>query len=166
VDEAYPRRSHQDDGTIRDANHATRSAGHDPHVPGEAFGIGTAPDMTHDPAAGCDAGRIATALRGGRDVRIKSVVGSDASPSPPSSTARLRRCRTLPCCAPSISIASTTAARLLAARVMSRGAGRGSCREGFPNQEEAAGSLAAGGPCRRVPPLRRRPDFETTDGHS
>jgi hypothetical protein len=69
-----PNRSKASDGTIGDAAHARRSSDHNPHVRDGAIGVVTAMDITHDPAHGCDAGRLADALIASRDPRIKYVI--------------------------------------------------------------------------------------------
>jgi hypothetical protein len=70
VDAAWPDRSKASDGTIGDAAHARRTSDHNPN----ARGVVCALDITHDPANGCDAGKIAAALRASRDPRIKYVI--------------------------------------------------------------------------------------------
>lgn len=60
VNEAAPKRSTASDGLIGDTAHASRSSDHNPWLK-DAKGIGVvrAFDITHDPANGCDAERIA-----------------------------------------------------------------------------------------------------------
>lgn len=70
VDHLYPRRSKGYDGTIGDARHAAEKSDHNPN----AAGVVTAMDITHDPANGCNAGRIAETLRRSKDERIKYVI--------------------------------------------------------------------------------------------
>src|SRR5512133_1794521 len=65
-----PHRNTRDDGTIGDARHRARKSDHNP----DARGIVRALDVTHDPAHGCDAGKIAEALRLSQDARIKYVI--------------------------------------------------------------------------------------------
>lgn len=74
VNAMAPSRSKLSDGSIGDAVHATRDSDHNPWVVHEGKGIVTAIDVTHDPQGGCDAGRLAEALRLGRDPRVKYVI--------------------------------------------------------------------------------------------
>jgi hypothetical protein len=70
IDALAPQRDKRDDGTIGDARHRARKSDHNP----DARGIVRALDVTHDPAHGCDAGKIAEALRLSQDARIKYVI--------------------------------------------------------------------------------------------
>ncbi len=74
VDARAPRRSRLSDGAIGDAAHASRDSDHNPWVRDGDMGVVTAIDITHDPAGGCDAGRLAEAIRAGRDPRVKYVI--------------------------------------------------------------------------------------------
>jgi hypothetical protein len=74
VDAVAPGRNTDYDGTIGDAAHASRDSDHNPWVQDAGRGVVTAMDITHDPAAGCDAGRLAEALRHSRDVRVKYII--------------------------------------------------------------------------------------------
>ncbi len=74
VNEKFPERKKDWDGTIGDANHASRSSDHNPWVDG---GIVTAMDITHDPAHGVDSYALAEQLRIGRDHRIKYIISND-----------------------------------------------------------------------------------------
>jgi endonuclease G, mitochondrial len=74
VNAAYPNRSKASDGGIGDAAHATRASDHNPWVKDGAMGVVTAVDVTHDPANGCDAGKLAAALVNSEDPRIKYVI--------------------------------------------------------------------------------------------
>lgn len=58
-----PKRSRVSDGSIGDAAHASRDSDHNPWVRLNGIGIVRARDFTHDPANGCDAGKIAEAVR-------------------------------------------------------------------------------------------------------
>lgn len=72
-----PRRSTLSDGTIGDTNHLKKGfkkSDHNPHVTDGAKGVVTAMDITHDPANGCNAAKIAESLRGSRDQRIKYII--------------------------------------------------------------------------------------------
>lgn len=65
-----PNRSKRSDGTIGDAEHATRVSDHNPN----SSGVVTAVDLTHDPDHGADMNRISDALLKSRDPRIKYVI--------------------------------------------------------------------------------------------
>lgn len=69
-----PGRSKASDGSIGDAAHASRDSDHNPWVVSGGRGIVTAIDITNDPGHGCDAGRLADALRSSRDPRIKYII--------------------------------------------------------------------------------------------
>ena len=88
VNARWPKRHKENDGTIGDAAHASRSSDHNPWVKDGSMGVVTACDITNDPADGCDAGLLASVLLASRDPRIKYVIwnrqitaGSDG-PSP------------------------------------------------------------------------------------
>jgi hypothetical protein len=72
VDAAFPGRAKQNDGTIGDAAH---QATHSEHNPDEN-GIVRARDITHDPAHGLDARKLAEALIASRDNRILYVISN------------------------------------------------------------------------------------------
>lgn len=74
VDVLAPRRKKSHDGMIGDAAHATRTSDHNPWVRDGGMGVVTAYDITHDPASGCDAGRIADVIRASRDERVKYII--------------------------------------------------------------------------------------------
>ena len=74
VDAFAPRRSKANDGTIGDAAHATRNSDHNPWVRDGGMGVVTALDITHDPAGGCDAGKLAEMILASRDRRVKYVI--------------------------------------------------------------------------------------------
>lgn len=74
IEARAPLRSKDSDGSIGDAAHATRASDHNPWVVAGGEGVVTAIDVTHDPANGCDAERLAESLRHGRDDRIKYVI--------------------------------------------------------------------------------------------
>lgn len=74
VNEQFPKRSKASDGTIGDAEHATRDSDHNPWVKDGNMGVVTAMDITHDPANGCDAGKLAEAIRGSKDKRVKYII--------------------------------------------------------------------------------------------
>src|SRR3990167_9467004 len=89
VNALAPGRSKASDGTIGDLRHAATKSDHNPldhdHNPNTA-GVVLALDLTHDPAGGCDAGKIADSLVGSRDDRIayiiwnKRIISSTVSP--------------------------------------------------------------------------------------
>lgn len=70
VDTRWPQRSKASDGWIGDAAHQGRKSDHNP----EADGTVDALDITHDPAGGCDCGRIAAAIRASRDPRVDYII--------------------------------------------------------------------------------------------
>ncbi|CAN5652492.1 hypothetical protein BH10PSE18_BH10PSE18_47880 [soil metagenome] len=74
VDALAPLRSKRSDGSIGDAAHASRDSDHNPWVEAGGKGIVTAIDITHDPANGCDAARLAESLREASDPRVKYVI--------------------------------------------------------------------------------------------
>lgn len=74
VDEQWPTRSTASDGTIGDAAHQSRDSDHNPWVRDGFVGVVTAIDITHDPASGCDANAIVSALVDSRDARIKYII--------------------------------------------------------------------------------------------
>jgi len=74
VNALAPLRSKASDGSIGDAAHASRSSDHNPWVVADGKGVVTAIDVTHDPAGGCDAERLAESLRAARDPRVKYVI--------------------------------------------------------------------------------------------
>lgn len=74
VNSRAPGRSKDSDGTIGDVHHRARTSDHNPWVLDDAIGVVTAMDITHDPAHGCDAGALASAITNGRDVRVKYVI--------------------------------------------------------------------------------------------
>lgn len=74
VDQAFPQRRKQSDGTIGDARHLSRRSDHNPHVIDGGVGVVTALDITHDPENGADAGRIVAAIRGSQDPRVSYVI--------------------------------------------------------------------------------------------
>ena len=70
VDEAFPDRSKDSDGTIGDANHSARTSDHNP----DTDGVVKAMDITHDPDNGVDSYKLAEELRASRDHRIKYII--------------------------------------------------------------------------------------------
>lgn len=73
----WPKRRTDSDGTIGNAEHATRSSDHNPWVhDSRGQPVVTAMDITHDPASGCDSYSLARALVNSRDRRIKYVISN------------------------------------------------------------------------------------------
>jgi hypothetical protein len=66
----WPRRSRACDGTIGDTAHSSRTSDHNPNEYGEVLAF----DLTHDPAAGCDAHALVRAAVARRDRRIKYAI--------------------------------------------------------------------------------------------
>jgi hypothetical protein len=71
VNAKAPARNKSHDGMVGDARHRSRNSDHNPWVDG---GVVTAYDITHDPARGCDVGRLAEAIRSTRDPRVKYLI--------------------------------------------------------------------------------------------
>jgi hypothetical protein len=71
-----PHRSKISDGTIGNAEHASRFSDHNPWVRDGNMGIVTAMDITHDPQHGMDAYHLAEVLRLGHDRRIKYIISN------------------------------------------------------------------------------------------
>ncbi|HEX8622267.1 MAG TPA: hypothetical protein VF718_09865 [Allosphingosinicella sp.] len=77
INAAAPGRNKLSDGTIGDDNHLKKgfaNSDHNPHVREGARGVVTAMDITHDPAGGCDAGKLAASLQSARDSRVKYII--------------------------------------------------------------------------------------------
>lgn len=70
IDLIAPRRKKGFDGTIGDEAHQQHKSEHNP----DENGIVRAIDITNDPASGCDAGKLAEALRANGDRRVKYVI--------------------------------------------------------------------------------------------
>lgn len=70
LDELYPDRSKRSDGTIGDAAHAATVSDHNP----DSGEVVRALDITHDPAHGLDARKLADQLLASRDPRIKYLI--------------------------------------------------------------------------------------------
>ena len=68
------RRLKASDGTIGDANHASRTSDHNPWIIDNGVGVVSALDITHDPNGGCDCSEIVEILRKTEDTRIKYVI--------------------------------------------------------------------------------------------
>lgn len=76
VNARWPNRRKDSDGSIGNAEHASRSSDHNPWVKDGSMGVVTAIDITHDPASGCDSYALAEALRANRDPRIKYIISN------------------------------------------------------------------------------------------
>lgn len=72
INAAYPNRKKTSDGWIGDAAHAARRSDHNEN----AAGVVQALDITHDPAHGLDAGKLAETLLANRDPRIKYIISN------------------------------------------------------------------------------------------
>lgn len=88
VNKLSPNRSKVSDGTIGNAEHASRSSDHNPWVKDGKIGIVTGEDITKDIQHGIDSRKLAEALVASRDSRIKYIISDgqicsgDAGPSP------------------------------------------------------------------------------------
>lgn len=76
VNQAWPTRSRDSDGSVGDAAHASRSSDHNPWVKDGGVGVVTAIDITHDPAHGCDSYALAETLRQSNDGRLKYIISN------------------------------------------------------------------------------------------
>lgn len=72
-----PQRNERSDGFVGDPDHQSRASDHNPWWVHLGQPYVTAGDWTHDPAGGLDCARLATALREGRDRRLKYVIWAD-----------------------------------------------------------------------------------------
>lgn len=72
INAAYPNRSKSSDGWIGDSAHQATKSDHNPN----RAGVVQALDITHDPARGPDAGKLAEVLLGSRDPRIKYIISN------------------------------------------------------------------------------------------
>jgi hypothetical protein len=72
VNAAYPKRSKVSDGTIGDAAHQATPSDHNPNP----NGVVTALDLTHDPANGFDAHKLAEHLRKYRHPNLRYVISN------------------------------------------------------------------------------------------
>jgi len=73
INAKWPTRRKSSDGSIGDANHASRSSDHNPWVDD---GVVTARDYTHDPDHGFDSYVFAEHLRQTKDPRLKYVISN------------------------------------------------------------------------------------------
>jgi hypothetical protein len=76
IDQKYPRRNKQCDGTIGDAAHQSRDSDHNPWVKDEnGIGVVTARDITHDSSSQGPKGQdLVDALVKSQDPRIKYII--------------------------------------------------------------------------------------------
>jgi len=72
INAKYPDRDKSSDGTVGDTAHSARESDHNPTKAGFVLAL----DITHDPKSGCDAGKIADALRVSRDPRTKYIISN------------------------------------------------------------------------------------------
>ena len=72
VDAKWPNRDTSSDGTIGDSAHQATKSDHNPN----SAGVVTAMDITHDPAHGLDARKLAETLVASRDNRIKYIISN------------------------------------------------------------------------------------------
>jgi hypothetical protein len=72
VNAKWPGRDKSSDGTIGDAAHQATNSDHNPN----SAGVVTAMDITHDPAHGIDARKLAEVLVASRDPRIKYIISN------------------------------------------------------------------------------------------
>src|SRR5215470_17886646 len=72
VNRMAPDRDKSSDGTIGDERHQTTKSEHNP----DANGVVRAMDITHDPAHGVDARKLAEALVASRDTRILYLISN------------------------------------------------------------------------------------------
>ena len=76
VNLARPNRSKSSDGSIGDANHASRTSDHNAWISDGTMGVVSAIDITHDPKGGFDSYAFAEWLRTKKDKRIKYVISN------------------------------------------------------------------------------------------
>lgn len=72
VNNRWPNRNKENDGTIGDANHSARLSDHNP----DSNGVVCAMDITHDPRSGCDSYALAEVFKASRDPRIKYIISN------------------------------------------------------------------------------------------
>lgn len=72
VNERWPSRSKESDGSIGNAEHSARESDHNPNDSGVVCAI----DITHDPKSGCDSYALAEDLLASRDPRIEYVISN------------------------------------------------------------------------------------------
>lgn len=72
VNEQWPKRSKQSDGSIGDASHSSRTSDHNP----DGSGVVRAIDITHDPKSGFDSYAFAALLLKRQDRRLKYIISN------------------------------------------------------------------------------------------
>lgn len=70
VNELAPGRSKASDGWLGDKAHSLRKSEHNPDTDGSVDAV----DITHDPANGCDAQKLADAIVASKDKRVKTLI--------------------------------------------------------------------------------------------
>lgn len=73
INEEFPNRRKDSDGTIGDTDHNKRTSDHNPWVDGSVV---TALDLTHDPKSGMDSYWLAQSLVDSKDSRIKYIISN------------------------------------------------------------------------------------------
>ena len=76
INQMAPTRSKDSDGTVGNAEHASRSSDHNPWVMDGKTGVVTAMDITNDPVHGVISEELAEKLRASRDKRIKYIISN------------------------------------------------------------------------------------------
>lgn len=76
INNKFPNRRKDGDGTIGDDDHQNRSSDHNPWVMDGGMGVVTALDLTHDPKSGMDSYWLAEKLLESRDPRIKYIISN------------------------------------------------------------------------------------------
>ena len=74
VNQAFPNRKKSSDGIIGDTAHCPGSSDHCPNIIDGGVGVVTGYDITHDPANGCDMGKVTNAVIASEDSRIKYII--------------------------------------------------------------------------------------------
>ena len=82
VNERWPKRSKNSDGSIGDVAHSSRTSDHNP----DPSGVVRAIDITHDPAAGFDSYAFADMLLKKQDPRLKYIISNYRIGSGPAGT--------------------------------------------------------------------------------
>ena len=76
INAKFPNRNKLSDGWIGDPAHQSTSSDHNPHINEVKWRVVSALDITHDPAHGCDANKIAKSLIAKQDSRLKYVISN------------------------------------------------------------------------------------------
>lgn len=80
VNEQWPKRSKESDGSVGDTSHGARKSDHNP----DALGVVHAIDLTHDPRNGFDSYKFADMLLQRQDPRISYIISNSRIGSGPS----------------------------------------------------------------------------------